>query len=300
MAQDAAKIGYIINGPDKSDFEQGFEAGLREGGYEIGRNATILYRSQPKDPSALRSIFEDFVQQDVGVIVVGGAGAARAAQSVTTTIPIVFTTTQDAVGDGLVQSLAQPGGNMTGQSVHAPELSAKRVELLAEAVPGLDRVAVVWNKNNPRKAQLDEAVAAGRALGIGVDLFGISIPDELDDTMAKAIAAGADGMFFVSDTATVTYRNEIGEAALRHRMPTMLSNSTYLQGGGMMSYGPDIVDIYRRSALQVAKILDGARPETLPVEQPTKFVLAINLRTVRALGLELPPTLIARADEMIE
>ena len=223
------------------------------------------------------------------------------AKKATKTIPIVMTSSQDAVGDGLIESLARPGGNVTGRSVYAPELTPKRIELLKEMVPGLSRVAALWNVQNAGgQAQLREAETAGRTLGVAIESLDIRIPDGLDDAMARAARDGAGAVLILSDSSTISNRAQIGATARRHRLPTMFANKAYLEGGGFMSYGPDIVDSFRLSAVYVAKILKGAKPADLPVEQPTKFELVINLQTAKALGLNVPPTLLMRADKVIE
>ena len=190
---------------------------------------------------------------------------------------------------------------MTGRSVYAPELTPKRIELVKETVPSLSRIAVLWNAHNPGgQAQFQEAEAAGRVLGIAVESLDARIPDDLDTAMARAAMAGAGAVLILSDSATISHRTQIAGAALQHRLPTMFANKAYLEGGGLMSYGPDIADSFRRTAVYIDKILKGARPADLPVEQPTHFELAINLKTANALGLTIPPTLLARADEVIE
>ena len=185
--------------------------------------------------------------------------------------------------------------------MYAPELTQKRIELLKEVVPSLSRVAVLWNVQNAGGAsQLREAEAAGRALGIAIEPLDVRIPDGLEAGMARAAQAGAGAVLIISDSSTISNRSQIGAAARQRNLPTIFANKAYLVGGGLMSYGPDIVDSFRLSAVYVDKILKGAKPADLPVEQPTKFELAINLGTAKAIGIELPPTLLARADEVIE
>ena len=243
----------------------------------------------------------ELVASKVDVIVTAGAEAIKGAKQATTIIPIVMTSSQDAVGDGLVASLARPGGNVTGRSVYAPELTPKRIELLKEIVPGLSRVAALWNvRNAGGLGQLQEAETAAHALGVAILSLDIRIPDGLDDAMAKAVQAGAGAVLILSDSSTISNRAQIGTSARLHHLPTIFANKAYLEGGGFMSYGPDIVDSFRLSAIYVAKILKGAKAADLPVEQPTKFELVINLKTAKALGLTVPPTLLGRADDVIE
>jgi putative ABC transport system substrate-binding protein len=208
---------------------------------------------------------------------------------------------QDAVADGLVQNLAHPGGNVTGRSVYAPELTLKRIELLKDTLPGLALVGVLRNvQNTGGLRQLREAEKAGEALGVGIAPLDTRIPEGLEDAMARAARAGAGAVLIISDSSTISHRAQIGAAALRQRLSTMFANKAYLTGGGLMSYGPDIVDGFRLSAVYVDKILKGAKPADLPVEQPPKFEFAVNLKTAKALGIDIPPALLMRADDIIE
>jgi putative ABC transport system substrate-binding protein len=300
-AQRVPRIGYLMDRSGPGPFDEGFLSGLREHGYAAGRNVTIEYRWTEGKTERLPALADELVALKVDVIVTAGAQAVQVAKKATATIPIVMTSSQDAVGDGLVASLARPGGNVTGRSVYAPELTQKRIELLKEIVPALSMVAVLWNVQNAGGvSQLREAETAGRALGIAIDSLDVRIPDGLEDGMARAAQAGAGAVLIISDSSTISNRSQIGAAARRRSLPTIFANKAYLEGGGFMSYGPDIVDSFRLSAVYVDKILKGAKPADLPVEQPTKFELAINLKTARALGLNVPATLLARADEVLE
>jgi len=208
---------------------------------------------------------------------------------------------QDAVGDRLVASLAHPGGNVTGRSVYAPELTSKRIEILKEMFPTLAKVGVRWNRENDGAAgQLLEAKTTGRALGIAIESFPAQIPDGLNEVMARAVEAGTGAILIVSDSSTISNRAKIGSSALQHRLPTIFANKAYLSGGGLLSYGPDIVESFRLSVVHVDKILKGANPANLPVEQPTIFEYVINMKTAKALGVAVPPALLARADNLIE
>jgi putative tryptophan/tyrosine transport system substrate-binding protein len=295
------RIGYLIDRSGPGLFEQAFLAGMHEHGYIVGENIAIEYRWSGGKSERLPQLAADLVAAKVDLIVTQGAAATLAAKRATATIPIVMASSQNAVGDGLVASLARPGGNVTGRSVYAPELTPKRIELLKEAVPSLSRVGVLWNARNPAgPAQLHEAEAAGRVLDIAIDSLEVRIPDDLDTAMARAASSGAGAVLILSDSATISHRSQIAAAAQRNRLPTMFANKAYLEGGGMMSYGPDIADSFRLTAMYVDKILKGARPGDLPVEQPTRFELAVNLKAARALGLQIRPLLLARADEVIE
>jgi len=225
----------------------------------------------------------------------------KALKAATTTIPIVMASSQDAVADGLVASLARPGGNVTGRSVYGPELTPKRFELLKAALPGLSRVGILWNSQNPGGLnQFREAEAAGQALAIEIVNLNAHFPDDLDPVMARAARAGAATILTLSDSSTITFRAEIAAAAQRHRLATMFSNVAYLAGGGLMSYGPDLAESFRLTASHVDKIFKGAKPADLPVEQPSRFELVINLKAAEQLGLTIPPNLLFQADKLIE
>jgi putative ABC transport system substrate-binding protein len=295
------RIGYFMDRSGPGPFDEAFLVGLRENGYIVGQNIAIEYRWTEGKTEKLPALVADLVSRKVDVIVTAGAEAVKVAKQATTTIPIVMTSSQDAVGDGLVASLAHPGGNVTGRSVYAPELTPKRIELLKEIVPGLSRVAALWNVQNAGGlGQLREAETAGHALDVAIVSLDIHIPDGLDDAMARSVEAGAGAVLISSDSSTISNRAQIGASARLHNLPTIFANKAYLEGGGFMSYGPDIVDSFRLSAIYVAKILKGAKPADLPVEQPTKFELVINLKTAKALGLIVPPTMLVRADAVIE
>lgn len=302
-AQDrqAPKIGYLIDRSGPGPLDDAFIRGMRERGYVVGQDVTIEYRWTDGHTDRLPAMAADLVSRRVKLIVTQGAAATRAAKAATTTVPIVMASTQDAVADGLVASLARPGGNVTGRSVYARELTAKRLELLKEAFPGLSRVALLWNADAPGvPSQLHEGETAAAALRLAVIPVGVRIPQELDEGMRGAKAAGAGAVLILSDSITIQNRHEIGEAALRHRLPTMFANRIYLQGGGLLSYGPDLADSFRLAAVHVDRILKGANPAELPVEQPTRFELTINMRTEKALGLNLPERFRARADELMQ
>src|SRR5216684_3576814 len=283
-AQRVPRIGYLMDRSGPGLFDEGFLSGLREHGYAVGRNITIEYRWTEGKTERLPVLADELVALKVDVIVTAGAQAVQVAKKATATIPIVMTSSQDAVGDGLVTSLARPGGNVTGRSVYAPELTQKRIELLKEIVPGLSRVGVLWNVQNAGGlSQLREAEIAGHVLGIAIESVDVRIPEGLESGMARAAQAGAGAVLIISDSSTITNRSQIGAAARRRNLPTIFANKAYLEGGGFMSYGPDIVESFRLAAVYVDKILKGAKPADLPVEQPTKFELAINLRTAKAL-----------------
>lgn len=294
------RIGYVVNGPEKTLFEEKFEAGMRENGYVPGRNLSIDYRYQLRPDHDLREVMKSFVDARVDAIVASTRGGVLAAKSATTTIPIIFGATRDAIQDGLVQSLARPEANVTGQSFHAGELSAKRVQLMREAFPQADRFAVIYNTYYPSPIQIEEASRAQAALRIVLVFRGIAVPEGLDEAFAALRRENVAALFVVSDVSTITNRVRLGATALRHRMPMMMSNRRYLTGGGLMSYGPDISEGFRRAARQVVRAATGTPISYLPVENPTDFEFVVDLRAARALGVEIPPAILARADEVFE
>jgi putative tryptophan/tyrosine transport system substrate-binding protein len=296
------RIGYLMDRPGPPGvLDEGFLSGLREQGYVIGQTLSIDFRWTDGKSERLLPLARELAASKVDLIVVAGADSTLAAKTATDTIPIVMASSQDAVGDGLVASLAHPGGNVTGQTVYAPELTSKRMEILKEVLPHLTKVGVLWNKeNHGATGQLREAAAAGRALAVAVEPLDVRIPEGLGEGMARAAQLHADAILIISDSSTISNRAAIGSSALANKLPTMFSNKAYLSGGGLMSYGPDIVDTFRRSTSYVDKILKGAKPAELPVELPTRFELAVNRRTASALGLTLPPALLARVDFLLD
>jgi len=296
------RIGYLMDrsGPP-GVLDEGFLSGLRERGYVIGQNIAIDYRWTEGRTERLPALARELAAEQVDIIVVAGAESTKAAKMATGTIPIVMASSQDAVGDGLVASLGHPGANVTGRSVYAPELTPKRIEILNEMLAPLRRIGVLWNKQSAGGAgQLREAEAAGRTLGIAIEPLDVRLPDGIDEAMARAARVGAGAILIISDSSTISNRAELGRSALQHHLPTMFSNKAYLSGRGLMSYGPDIVETFRLSVLHVDKILKGAKPADLPVELPTTFEFVINLKSARALGIAVPPGLLARADAVLE
>jgi putative tryptophan/tyrosine transport system substrate-binding protein len=296
-----ARIGYLMERSGRADFDDAFLSGLNELGYVEGRNLNIEYRWAAGDRSRLRDLAVELVGRKVDLIVTQGAATTLAAKDATRTIPIVMASSQNAVGDGLITSLPRPGGNVTGRSLYAPELTPKRLEILKEAAAGMSRVALLWNVQSPGgEAQFREAELAARRLGLQISSLDIRIPDDLDTALAAAVQEGTGAVLVLSDSRTIGHAPQIAEAALRHRLPTMYAARDYVQRGGLISYGPDLKESFRLAAIHVAKILKGAKPSDLPVEQPTRFELVINLNAAKALGLTIPPTLLGRADEVIE
>jgi putative ABC transport system substrate-binding protein len=298
------RIGYLGAGSGSTmpQVLQIFLQELRLRGYVEGQNLVIDYRWAADNDDQLSTLAADFVQLRVDVIVVEGhTPAIEAAKRATSTIPIVMAISGDPVGTGLVTSLARPGGNLTGTSIQTPDLAPKRLELLKEVIPKLARVAVLWNAGNPAKVLdwKETQVAAG---ALGLKLQSLEVRESSDFDAAFSLPAGelADALIVFPDGLINNHRMQIVDFAATRRLPAMYPHRQFVDAGGLMSYAPSYADLFRRAALQVDKILKGAKPADLPVEQPTKFELVINLRTANALSLIFPPTLLGRADEVIE
>ncbi len=274
---------------------------LRELGYVEGKNLTFERRYAEDRLDRLPKLAAELVSLKVEVIMTAGTLAPLAAKRATSTIPIVMMAAGDPVGSGVVASLAQPGGNVTGMSLMAPDLGGKRLELLKELLPGVSRVAILWNAANPYSALVfKETVGAAQTLEVEVQSLEIREPADLDGALEAATAQHPDALITVEDPLTIDLRKKIAEFAADHRLPTISGLKIFAASGTLMSYGADLADILRRSVVYVDKILKGAKPSDLPVEQPTKFELVINLKTAKSLGLTIPPLLLARADEVIE
>ncbi len=273
---------------------------LRELAWIEGRTVSIEYRWAEGRSDRYTEIAAEFVQLKVNVIVTAGNEAAFAAKQATSVIPIVFAAAGDPVGTGLVASLARPGGNVTGLSIQQPDLAGKRLELLRETIPGLRRLAIMANISSPNSVQdMREARATARTLGLEVSTLEIRRAEDIAPAF-EALKGRADALYVCGDPLVNTNRIRINTLALAARVPTMYGFRELVEAGGLMSYGPNFPDLFRRAADFVDKILRGAKPADLPVEQPTKFELVINLKTAKALGLTVPAALLARADEVIE
>jgi putative ABC transport system substrate-binding protein len=275
--------------------------GMRDHGYLLGQNVVLEFRSADGKLDRLPGLMAEMIQAGMDVIVVSGTEATQAAQKATRTVPIVMSNTGDPVGAGVVASLARPGGNITGLSLFATELSAKRLELLKEILPGLARVGVLWNPNNASVSlKFKETAAAARVLGLQLQSLEARQAGDLEGQFQAAARARADALVTADDQFLSSQRTVIADLAVRHRLPVMSEFREFAEAGGLCSYGPSLNDLARRAATYVDRILKGARPEDLPVEQPTKFELFVNLRTARALGLTVPPSVLLRADKVIE
>ena len=285
---DAARLGWWT----------AFRQGLRELGYVEGQSVRFEARWAQGRPERLPGLAAELVGLRVDVIVTGGGEAARAAKQVTATVPIVMATGGDPVKLGVIESLARPGGNVTGVSSLSSQLIAKRVELLRELLPKVSRVAVLWDETPNARISVQELEAAARAVGIGIHPIGVHGPN--DFARAFSEAAGARALIVVASSFLFTERKRLADLALKHRLPTAFGAREYVEAGGLFSYAVNYPDQFRRAASYVDRILRGARPADLPVEQPTTFELAINLKTARALGLTIPQSLLQRANQVIE
>jgi putative ABC transport system substrate-binding protein len=280
---------------------EAFRQGLRELGYVEGQNIAIESRWTEGKDDRLPGLAADLVRSKVDVIVAETGAATRAAQQATRTIPIVMSTVNDPVGSGLVASLARPGGNVTGLTIMSPDLVGKQLELLKEVVPKVSRVALLRHPDNPASAaQLREAQAAAQALGVRLQTLEARSPQEIDDAFAAMTRERAGALLIIPDTLFWSQRRQIVELAVKRRLPSMRIGESYAEAGGLMSYGPSYLDLERRAATFVDKILKGANPADLPVELPTKFELVINLKTAKAIGLTIPHPLLQRADQIID
>jgi putative ABC transport system substrate-binding protein len=296
------RIGWIaLYGSKPGRDVASFLDGLRERGYVEGRNVTIEYRSADGREDQLPEIAAELVRFKVDAIVANSNAATHAAREATTTIPIVFVY-GDPVGDGIVASLARPGGNITGLSFFSLELSGKRLELLKEAVPKITRVAVLYDLNGQTHTrQLEELQVTAQALSLQLQALEVRYPQpEFERLFQAALSQRANALLTLPDPRAFFYRRRVSDLAAKSRLPAMYPRSAYVEVGGFMSYGPSLPDLYRRAAFYVDKILKGAKPADLPVEQPTKFELAINLKTAQALDLTIPPNVLMWADKVIK
>ena len=298
------RIGYLGNSSPslESDLVDAFRQGLGEFGYTEGQNITIEYRWAEGKYDRFPDLVADLVRLKVDVIVTAGTPGALAAKQATKTIPIVMAVAADAVGAGLVASLARPGGNVTGSTTIVQELEGKRLELLREVVPRLSRVAVLWNPANPvQPIILKQTQLAAPGLRLRLEpIVGVSGVRELEGAFATISRARPDALILLADRFLLAERTQIVEFAAKRRLPTMYPYREMVKAGGLMSYSPSYPDLFRRAATFVDKILKGAKPGDLPVEQPTKFEFIINLKTAKALGLTMPQSLLQRANEIIQ
>jgi putative ABC transport system substrate-binding protein len=304
-----SRVGVLLSGSASRDTAriQAFLQGLRELGYVEGKTIFFEYRYAEGKPETLPERVAELIHLKVDLLVTDTSNATEAAKNATKTIPIVFTTANDPVGDRQVASLAKPGGNLTGFTLLAPELNAKRLELLKEAVPKLKRVAFLTRTGISRAEQryvaeqrMKDAEVAAKELGLQLVPMGAKGADDLESAFTAAKSAGAQALMVSPSTFAATNRSRIIELAVKYRVPSIFPGVDAVTAGGLMSYGPDIVDNYRRTAVYVDKILKGTKPADLPVQQPMKFVFVVNLKAAKAIGLTIPPNLLVRADRVIK
>ena len=294
------RIGFLGNAnlTDGRILVDALRQGLQELGWVEGQNISIVYRWAEGDLGRSPQLVAELVALKVDMIVLAGTVAARAALQATRTIPIVITIVGDPVAGGLVTSLAKPGGNLTGLAWEANDLATKQLQLLLEAVPETTRVAALGHSANPMARTAAEAAA--RLLGVKLDVIEVGLPADIPGAFEAAKRGRAAALIVLPSPMFYGERRRLAELAARHRLPAIYEGKAYVEAGGLASYGPSFPDMYRRSAIYVDKILKGAKPGDLPMEQPTKFELAINLKTAKALGLTIPPLLLRRADEIIQ
>jgi putative ABC transport system substrate-binding protein len=311
VAQQAGKVYRIgvlhtgaLGSPETQAILDSFRQGLRERGYVDGRNIVLEYRAADGHIERLQGLANELVRLGVDVIVAVATPAGRAAQRATTTIPIVVSAMGDPVGDGLVASLARPGGNLTGTTFLGPKLVSKHLALLKEALPRAAVVAILWHPDafsgSTMREMRGEAEAAAKTLGIRLQFVEVRNPGELDGAFSAMIPRRPDGLAVFPTPMFFAARRRIVTLAAKHRLPSIFNNREAVELGGLMGYGTNLRQLQHRTAAYVDRILKGAHPETLPVEQPGTFELVINLKTARALGLVIPPSLLAQADHVID
>jgi putative ABC transport system substrate-binding protein len=274
---------------------------LADLGYVEGRNVALEYRWAGGSSQRAAELAAELVRQNVAVIVAAGTPATQAARAATATIPIVMTAVGDPVGSGIVASLGRPGGNITGLSLLDAELDGKRIEILKEAVPGLTRIAMLWSPSDPGMTlAFGRVEMATRTLHLALQSLAVRDPGDVPGMLRVAETGRAQALFVTAQPFTIRHQTAILDVATKLRLPTMYTDRRFVDAGGLMAYGPSLVDVYRRAAGYVGRILRGASPADLPVEQPTTFEFVLNMRAARALGLTIPPALLARADEVLE
>jgi putative ABC transport system substrate-binding protein len=304
QAKKVPRIGYLtgVSLSANAGRREAFLQGLRELGYLEGKNIVIEWRSAEEKLDRLPALAAELVRLKVDIIVTGGSSPTRAIKEATTTIPIVMAQDPDPVGSRFVASLARPGGNITGLSALAPELNGKRLELLKEVVPKLSRVAVFGTSTQPGNAQsLNEVELGAKAFGVKVQYLDVLSSEKIATAFRAATKGQVDAvLMLLPGRVANSQRTQIAELAVKSRLPVIYSGQGFVEAGGLMTYGVSLTDLDRRAATYVGKILKGAKPADLPVEQPTKFELVINLKAVKQIGLTIPPNVLARADKVIK
>jgi putative ABC transport system substrate-binding protein len=305
-AQEAAKtprIGFLGNSTPalETNLIGPFRDGLRALGYEEGRNIVIEYRWAEGKYDRFPALVAELLAANVDVLVTAGTPASLAIKKARTSVPVVMIAVGDPVGTGLVPSLARPGGNLTGLSSIAPDLEGKRLELLREVVPKLSYVGMFINSANPfHTVSVQQARAAAQALGIKLQLLDVRAAEDLDGAFTAILKERPEALLILADRVFLHDRMRMMDFAIKYRLPSVNAYHELVEAGGLMSFGPSYEDMHRRAATYVDKILKGAKPADLPIEQPTKFTLTLNLKSAKAIGVDVPPFLLARADEVIE
>jgi ABC-type uncharacterized transport system substrate-binding protein len=297
------RIGFLFGGSPSGNAGriEAFRQGLRELGYIEGKNVVIEVRYADGKEDRLPVLAAELVGLNVDVIVTSGPQATRPAKEATATIPIVMAFDSDPVGNGFVASLARPGGNITGLSALSPELSGKQLELLKEIIPKLSRVAVLGNSNEPANPKtLREIELAAKAFGVQLQPLDVLGPKDIETAFRAATKRGANALLALASPVLSDHRTQIVDLALKSRLPAIYYRPEFVQAGGLMSYATSFTDLSHRAATYVAKILKGAKPADLPVEQPTKFEFVINLKAAKQIGLTIPPNVLARADKVLK
>jgi len=296
------RIGFLWDSPDVfPDALEAFRRKLRELGYVEGRNITIEYRWAEGKPARMRELADELVRLKVDVIIAPSSIYTDAAKRATAKIPIVFMSHADPLGSGHISTLGRPGGNVTGLSLMMTETNVKGLEIFKEAIPGLSRIAVIWDPATPSHAPGLKAVeAAGPSLGLSVQSVAVRSATEYENAFAAIVRERSNGVLVLSTPFFIADAKRLADLAAAHKLPTLFGPKHHVIVGGLMSYSPDRVDLWRRGAVYVDKILKGANPAELPVQQPTKFELAINLKTAKALGIKIPTSVLLRADEVIK
>lgn len=296
------RLGLLIGSSERfaAPYIEIFRQALRALGYVEGGNIVIEYRYADGNYNRLPALATELVRLKVDIVVTEGTPPTRAATQATKSIPIVMTVTGDPVAAGLVTNLARPGGNLTGASFFLPEMAAKRLQLLKELIPTLRRVTVVWNPSNAvHGPTVKAAETAAKSLGIDVQHIKVQTPADVDDAL-MAIGKRPDSVLVLEDAMINLCSTQIADVAMKHRVPTIFGLTAFAEAGGLIAYGPNRPELWRRAATFVYKILRGAKPAALPVEQPVRFDLAINVRTAQELRLTIPPSLLVRADQLIQ
>jgi putative ABC transport system substrate-binding protein len=298
------RIGFLGDGPraERAAISiEPFRDGLRELGYIENQNVVIEERWSQGRSEWLPDLAAELVRLNVDVIVTHGVRGIKAAQDATKAIPIVMAVSPDPVGTGLVASLARPGGNTTGMTDQVAELGEKEIQIIREVVPGTRRVAILWNETNPgARATFEQTRAAAAKVGLGVATVAVRHQDDLEAAVAKAVSGRPDVLIVIHDVLTVSHRAQVARLALQHKLPSICASTPFVDAGGLIAYAPNLPGLFKRAAVFVDRIFRGAKPADIPIEQPTMFQLRINLKTAKALGLTIPPAVLARADEVIQ